>query len=53
VKSVAKADWFLRNHTDGIAAMDLLVVPTFSFWLLYGLLILSHGRASTMARRDG
>src|SRR5277367_7095179 len=30
---------FLRNHADGIAAMDLFVVPTISFRLLYGLLI--------------
>src|SRR5436309_9852198 len=29
---------FLRNHADGIAAMDLFVVPTISFRLLYGLL---------------
>jgi hypothetical protein len=28
---------FLRNHADGVAAMDLLVVPTISFRLLYGL----------------
>jgi transposase InsO family protein len=35
---------FLRNHADGIAAMDLFVVPTISFRLLYGLLIMSHGR---------
>jgi hypothetical protein len=26
------------------ASMDLFVVPTISFWLLYGLLILQHGR---------
>ena len=31
---------FLRNHADGIAAMDLFVVPTISFRLLYGLLIM-------------
>jgi hypothetical protein len=31
---------FLRNHADGIVAMDLFVVPTISFQLLYGLLIL-------------
>ena len=39
-------DWktFLRNHADGIAAMDLFVVPTVSFRLLYGLLIMGHGR---------
>src|SRR6266480_2301735 len=35
---------FLRNHVDGIASMDLFVVPTASFRLLYGLLILQHGR---------
>jgi hypothetical protein len=35
---------FLRNHAEGIVSMDLLVVPTFSFKLLYGLLILHHGR---------
>ena len=35
---------FLRNHADGIAAMDLLVVLTISFRLLYGLLIVRHGR---------
>jgi transposase InsO family protein len=35
---------FLCNHADGIASMDLFVVPTISFQLLYGLLILQHGR---------
>jgi hypothetical protein len=35
---------FLRNHADGIASMDLFVVPTISFRLLYGLLVLWHGR---------
>jgi transposase InsO family protein len=35
---------FLHNHADGIAAMDLVVVPTISFRLLYGLLIMGHGR---------
>ena len=35
---------FLRNHAQGIAAMDLFVVPTVSFRLLYGLLIMEHGR---------
>ena len=34
---------FLHNHADGIAAMDLFVVPTISFRLLYGLLILGRG----------
>src|ERR1700759_2940789 len=35
---------FLHNYTDGIASMDLFVVPTISFRLLYGLLILHHDR---------
>jgi transposase InsO family protein len=35
---------FFRNHSDGIASMDLFVVPTISFSLLYGFLILQHSR---------
>ena len=35
---------FLRNHAGGIAAADLFVVPTIGFKLLYGLVILGHGR---------
>ena len=35
---------FLRNHADGIAAMDLFVVPTIDFRLLYILVILGHHR---------
>jgi len=35
---------FLCNHADGIASMDLFVVPTISFRLLYGFLILQHCR---------
>jgi transposase InsO family protein len=35
---------FLRNHADGIAAMDLFVVRTVSFRLLFGFLILRHDR---------
>src|SRR5216684_3151851 len=35
---------FLRNHAAGIAAMDLLVVPTIGFRLLYVLMILGHHR---------
>jgi len=35
---------FLRNHADGIALIDLFVVPTISFRLLYGFLILQHCR---------
>jgi Integrase core domain len=35
---------FLSNHAEGIAALDLFVVPTLSFQLLFGLLILRHDR---------
>jgi transposase InsO family protein len=35
---------FLRNHADAIASMDLFVVPTISFRLLYGVAILLHSR---------
>src|SRR5258708_7104540 len=33
---------FLRNHAAGIASIDLFVVRTISFKLLYGLVILCH-----------
>ncbi len=35
---------FLRNHADGIASIDFLVVPTAAFKLLFGLVILCHDR---------
>ena len=35
---------FLRNHAAGIASIDLFVVPTAFFKLLYGLVILGHER---------
>ncbi len=35
---------FLCNHAAGIASIDLFVVRTISFKLLYGLVILHHGR---------
>jgi len=35
---------FIRNHASGLAAMDLLVVPTIGFRLLYALVILKHDR---------
>jgi hypothetical protein len=35
---------FLRNHAAGIASIDLFVVPTAFFKLLYGLVILDHKR---------
>jgi hypothetical protein len=35
---------FLRNHAAGIAAMNLLMVPTIDFRLRYGFVILQHDR---------
>ncbi len=35
---------FLRNHAPEIASIDLFVVHTISFKLLYGLVILRHAR---------
>ena len=35
---------FLRNQAAGIASLDLFVVRTISFKLLYGLVILRHSR---------
>jgi transposase InsO family protein len=35
---------FLHNHAAGLAAIDLFVVRTISFKLLYGLVILRHAR---------
>jgi hypothetical protein len=35
---------FLRNHAPDIAAMDLLVVPTIGFKLLYGFVIVRIDR---------
>ena len=34
----------MRNHADGIAAIDLFVVPTIGFRLLFGIVILNHDR---------
>jgi len=35
---------FLRNHTEGIASIDLFVVPTIAFEQLFAFLVLGHGR---------
>jgi len=35
---------FLRNHVEGIASIDLFVVPTIAFEQLHALLILGHQR---------
>ena len=35
---------FLRNRAEGIASIDLFVVPTITFKLLFGLVVLRHDR---------
>jgi hypothetical protein len=35
---------FLRNHAEEIAAIDMCVVPTLTFDLLFVFLVLGHGR---------
>ena len=35
---------FLRNHAEAIAAIDMFVVPTLTFDLLFAFLVLGHGR---------
>jgi transposase InsO family protein len=35
---------FLDNHADGIASIDLFVVPTIAFERLFAFLVLGHGR---------
>jgi transposase InsO family protein len=39
---------FLRNHAPNTAAMDLFVVPTIGFKLLYGIVIMRLGRRRLM-----
>jgi len=40
---------FLRNHADGITSIDLVIVPTIRFRLLYELVILRYGRRQLMS----
>jgi Integrase core domain len=35
---------FLRNHAEAIAAIDMCIVPTLTFDLLFAFLVLGHGR---------
>ena len=37
-------DTFLRNHMEGIASIDLFVVPTIAFQQLFAFLVLGHKR---------
>jgi len=40
---------FLSNHADGIAAIDLFVLPTIAFQILYCLVIVRHVTANPTA----
>jgi len=42
--AVAGLEDFVHNHADAIASIDMFVVPTISFGLLYRLLILGQSR---------
>jgi transposase InsO family protein len=35
---------FLHNHAEAIASIDLFVVPTITFGMLFGFIVLHHGR---------
>jgi transposase InsO family protein len=35
---------FIRNHAEGIASIDLFVVPTIAFQQLFAFLVLGHKR---------
>ncbi len=35
---------FLRNHADGISAIDFVVVPTINFQLLFVFVVIAHAR---------
>src|SRR5208337_4390301 len=46
MRGTASQNWrtFLRNHAEGIAAIDMFVVASASFRLLYVMIILAHDR---------
>jgi transposase InsO family protein len=40
---------FLKNHAPGIAAVDLFVVPTIGFKMLYALIVIGHDRRQLLS----
>jgi hypothetical protein len=44
---------FLRNHAEGIAAIDMFVVASASFRLLYVMIILAHDQNRSVPVGDG
>ena len=49
-QSAHRQSWrtFLKNHRDQIAAMDLFVVPTITFRLVYGFFVIHHDRRQVL-----
>src|SRR5271163_150937 len=43
---------FLRNHAEGIAAIDMFVVASASFRLLYVIIVLAHDRRKIVRTAD-
>lgn len=39
---------FLRNHSEAIAAIDMLSVPTLTFGRVYAFVVLAHGRRAIL-----
>ena len=42
--AVANLENVLKNHAEAIAAIDMCVVPTLTFDLLFAFLVLGHAR---------
>ena len=42
--AIADVETFLCNHMEGIASIDLFVVPTIAFEQLFAFFVLDHGR---------
>ena len=40
--------FYLQNHAEAIAAIDMCVVPTLTFDRLFGFLVLGHGRRQVL-----
>jgi hypothetical protein len=51
VTAATKTVTFPRNHREAIAEMDFFTVPTITFGLLYGFLVIAHDRRTRASRR--
>jgi hypothetical protein len=48
--AIADVETFLCNHMEGIASIDLFVVPTIAFEQLFAFLVLGHRRRTSSCR---